>query len=251
MVRLTVQVPSPAMAKVALHTVSEGSIRQGPLGFPVCRPDPLASAPWLVLWWAKVAVEPGHRPLPDRAQQPVADGEVRPLVVRRVDESDRVLGEVGAVGVQEGDPVGRRGPNARVECRTVSPRRHVDDLRPLMKGDVDGIVGGAVVGDEDPPREAGIGGNGRAGLAEHGYLLEFDEYPTGPGRIAAPRPHAPGALVPGCAMASLATLDLDRVAPLAIAPPVRRDGPGYDGQRACTVRGPTGELIEFIEERPA
>ncbi|WP_375285719.1 VOC family protein [Sphingomonas sp.] len=90
-----------------------------------------------------------------------------------------------------------------------------------------------------------------AGLAEHGYLLEFDEYPTGPGRIAAPRPHEPGALVPGCAMASLATLDLDRVAPLAIAPPVRRDGPGYDGQRACTVRGPAGELIEFIEERPA
>ena len=58
-VRLTVQVPSPAMAKVALHTESEGSIRQGPLVFPVCRPDPVASAPWPVMRLAKVAVAPG------------------------------------------------------------------------------------------------------------------------------------------------------------------------------------------------
>jgi hypothetical protein len=87
-----------------------------------------------------------------------------------------------------------------------------------------------------------------AGLRDHGYLFEFDEYPTGPGLIAGPRPCAPGMLPPGCAMASIATVAMDRVAPLAIAPPVRRDGIGYDGRLACTVRGPAGELIEFIEE---
>lgn len=87
-----------------------------------------------------------------------------------------------------------------------------------------------------------------AGLRDHGYLFEFDEYPTGRGRIAGPRPVAPGALPPGCAMASIGTVALDRVAPLAIRPPTRRDGVGYDGRRACTVRGPAGELIEFIEE---
>ncbi|MDG2532142.1 hypothetical protein P6144_00640 [Sphingomonas sp. HITSZ_GF] len=90
-----------------------------------------------------------------------------------------------------------------------------------------------------------------AGLAEHGYLFEFDEYPTGPGRIAGPRPSGPGALPPGCAMASIATRAMDRVAPLAIAPPVVRHGIGYDGRLACTVRGPAGELIEFIEEATA
>ena len=88
-----------------------------------------------------------------------------------------------------------------------------------------------------------------AGLRDHGYLLEFDEYAPAPGRVAGPRPVAPGALPPGCAMASIATLAMDRVAPLAIAPPRRREGLGYDGRRACTVRGPAGELIEFIEER--
>ncbi|WEK01172.1 MAG: VOC family protein [Candidatus Sphingomonas phytovorans] len=87
-----------------------------------------------------------------------------------------------------------------------------------------------------------------AGLRDHGYLFEFDEYPPGPGLIAGPRPRASGMLPPGCAMASIATVAMDRVAPLAITPPVRRDGPGYDGRLACTVRGPAGELIEFIEE---
>ena len=87
-----------------------------------------------------------------------------------------------------------------------------------------------------------------AGLRDHGYLFEFDEYSPGPGLIAGPRSSAPGMLPPGCAMASIATVAMDRVSPLAIMPPVRRDGPGYDGRLACTVRGPAGELIEFIEE---
>ncbi|MGF7149950.1 catechol 2,3-dioxygenase-like lactoylglutathione lyase family enzyme [Sphingomonas zeicaulis] len=87
-----------------------------------------------------------------------------------------------------------------------------------------------------------------AGLREHGYLFEFDEYPTGPGLIAASRPRIQGDLPPGCAMASIATVALDRVADQAITPPVRRDGIGYEGRRACTVLGPAGELVEFIEE---
>lgn len=87
-----------------------------------------------------------------------------------------------------------------------------------------------------------------AGLREHGYLFEFDEYPSGPGFVAAPRPSAPGMLPPGCAMASIMVRAFDRVEPLAIAPPAVRAEIGYDGRRACTVRGPAGELIEFIEE---
>ena len=88
-----------------------------------------------------------------------------------------------------------------------------------------------------------------AGLREHGYLFEFDEYPSGPGFIATDRPQAPGALPPGCAMASIETLAFDRVVPLAIAPPQVHSGLGYDGRRSCTVRGPAGELVEFIEEK--
>ncbi|WP_157219100.1 hypothetical protein [Flavisphingomonas formosensis] len=87
-----------------------------------------------------------------------------------------------------------------------------------------------------------------AGLREHGYLFEFDEYPSGPGYLAAPRPRAAGELPPGCAMASIATTALDSIADQAITPPVPREGIGYDGRRACTVIGPAGELVEFIEE---
>lgn len=87
-----------------------------------------------------------------------------------------------------------------------------------------------------------------AGLREHGYLFEFDEYPVGPGLVAGPRPSVAGMLPPGCAMASIATVAMDRVAPLAFTTPARRDEIGYDGRLACTVCGPAGELIEFIEE---
>jgi catechol 2,3-dioxygenase-like lactoylglutathione lyase family enzyme len=90
-----------------------------------------------------------------------------------------------------------------------------------------------------------------AGLREHGYLIEFDEYPTGPGYVAGPRPSGPGALPPGCAMASIAARSLDQVQGISIAPPQRRDELGYDGCRACTLKGPAGELIELIEESAA
>jgi hypothetical protein len=87
-----------------------------------------------------------------------------------------------------------------------------------------------------------------AGLRDHGYLFEFDEYPTGPGLVAGPRPHAPGELPPGCAMASIEIVDIGLVADRAIRPPVRRDGIGYEGRLACTLIGAAGERVEFIEE---
>ncbi len=86
------------------------------------------------------------------------------------------------------------------------------------------------------------------GLAEHGFLIEIDGYPTGPGRIAAPRATAAGLLPQGNAMASFAIDDIGRVADIAIAPPVRRDALGYDGCLACTVVGPAGELVELVDE---
>lgn len=87
-----------------------------------------------------------------------------------------------------------------------------------------------------------------AGLREHGYLFEFDEYPTGSGLIAGPRPSAAGELPPGCAMATIEIVNIGIVADQAITPPVCRDGVGYEGRRTCTLVGPAGELVEFIEE---
>ena len=87
-----------------------------------------------------------------------------------------------------------------------------------------------------------------AGLREPGYLLEFDAYPTGPGRIAGPRPCTPGELPPGCAMASFGVTDLDLVADVAIMPAMVRGGMGYNGRRTATAIGPTGERVEFIED---
>lgn len=85
------------------------------------------------------------------------------------------------------------------------------------------------------------------GLAEHGFLIELDGYPSGPGRIAGPRGTPTGLLPPGNAMASFEIADIARVADIAIAPPVPRWGLGYDGDLACTVVGPAGELVELIQ----
>lgn len=90
-----------------------------------------------------------------------------------------------------------------------------------------------------------------AGLREHGYLFEFDEYPHGPGLVAGPRPVVPGQLPQGCSIATVEITDIDLVAADAIRPPVRFDGLGYEGRRSCTLIGPAGELIEFIEEARA
>jgi catechol 2,3-dioxygenase-like lactoylglutathione lyase family enzyme len=85
------------------------------------------------------------------------------------------------------------------------------------------------------------------GLKEHGNLLELDGYPVGPGYVAAARPCPGGGLPPGNAMVSFKVADLDAVAHLAPSPPAARAEPGYDGARACVLRGPAGELIELIE----
>lgn len=87
-----------------------------------------------------------------------------------------------------------------------------------------------------------------AGLRAQGYLIEFDAYPTGPGRIAGPRPHTPGELPPGCAMASFGITDISLVSDVGITPPMVRRGVGYAGRRSCTVIGPAGERVEFIED---
>ncbi len=72
---------------------------------------------------------------------------------------------------------------------------------------------------------------------------EIDQYPS----AATPRPAPSGELPPGNAMISFIHADLDRVAVPFIAPPVRRDGPLYDGRRSACVVGAAGELIELIE----
>lgn len=85
------------------------------------------------------------------------------------------------------------------------------------------------------------------GLAEHGFLIELDGYPTGPGRMAAPRATAPGMLPMGNAMASFAIDDIGLVADIAITPPKVRHGLGYAGGPSCTVIGTAGELVELIQ----
>lgn len=85
------------------------------------------------------------------------------------------------------------------------------------------------------------------GMHERGNLVELDGYPTGPGRIAGPRPCAPGHLPPGNAMVSIEIADLEPHVALALAPPAARNDAVYGGRRACTLLGPAGELIELIE----
>ena len=85
------------------------------------------------------------------------------------------------------------------------------------------------------------------GMRQHGNLIELDGYPVGPGRIAGPRPRAPGHLPPGNAIVSFEVADLSPFAAMAIAPPQARSEAAYDGRRACTLIGPAGELVELIE----
>ena len=85
------------------------------------------------------------------------------------------------------------------------------------------------------------------GMRERGNLIELDGYPAGEGRVAGPRPRAPGHLPPGNSMVSFEVDDLDRYRALALTPPKARQGPVYGGRRACTLLGPAGELVELIE----
>lgn len=86
------------------------------------------------------------------------------------------------------------------------------------------------------------------GLHEHGNLLEIDEYPTGEGFVAGPRPRAAGHLPPGNAIVAFGVASIDPYAALATASPRRRSEAGYGGRRTCTIIGPSGELIELIED---
>ncbi len=86
-----------------------------------------------------------------------------------------------------------------------------------------------------------------ARLARHGNLIQVDGYAA----TASPREVHRGDLPPVVAMTtftvdSIEALGLDRVR----APAAGR-GLLYGGARTATVRGPDGELIELVEEKPA
>jgi catechol 2,3-dioxygenase-like lactoylglutathione lyase family enzyme len=74
-------------------------------------------------------------------------------------------------------------------------------------------------------------------------IVEVDDYPP----QAAARPRHAGMLPPGNALVTLAMRDLDACDVAWISPPVRRDGPLYEGRRAGCVIGPAGELLELVE----
>jgi catechol 2,3-dioxygenase-like lactoylglutathione lyase family enzyme len=74
-------------------------------------------------------------------------------------------------------------------------------------------------------------------------FLELDQYPG----AAIERPRHPGMLVPGCAVGTLWHPDFDALPGPWITPPVRREGPIYQGKRAATMKDPDGALIEIVE----
>jgi hypothetical protein len=74
-------------------------------------------------------------------------------------------------------------------------------------------------------------------------IVEVDDYPP----QAASRARHPGMLPPGNALVTLGMRDLGACQVDWIAPPVRRQGPLYEGRRAGTTIGPAGELLELVE----
>ena len=85
---------------------------------------------------------------------------------------------------------------------------------------------------------------GTMGLAEHGNIIEFDEFP----QQAGPRHRIEGHLPPGNAMFSFGVADLDAIHLPFITPPTSPGGLAYGEGRTATVCGPAGELIELLEE---
>lgn len=75
---------------------------------------------------------------------------------------------------------------------------------------------------------------------ERGSSIELDTYPL----QAPPRPHAPGQLPPGNAMATFNVNSLDGLKVAYIKPPKAL----YGKNRAASFIGPAGETVELIEE---
>ena len=76
------------------------------------------------------------------------------------------------------------------------------------------------------------------------YAIELDQYPD----VAKERPQAPGELPPSMALVSFETPSLEPVKDKLLAPPQKIKQAPYDGRRTGTLRGPSGELIELIED---
>jgi catechol 2,3-dioxygenase-like lactoylglutathione lyase family enzyme len=74
-------------------------------------------------------------------------------------------------------------------------------------------------------------------------IVEVDDYPA---QAKARARHA-GMLSPGNALVTLAIRDLDACQIDWIEPPIRREGPLYEGRRAGTTIGSAGELLELVE----
>lgn len=79
------------------------------------------------------------------------------------------------------------------------------------------------------------------------YSIELDQYPD----AAHERPHAKGELPPALALVSFETSSLDPVKDKLLAPPQTIKQSPYDGRRTGTLKGPSGELIELIEDAKA
>jgi hypothetical protein len=76
------------------------------------------------------------------------------------------------------------------------------------------------------------------------YAIELDQYPE----AAHERPHAKGELPPSMALVSFQTPSLEPVKDKLLAPPQRIKQSPYEGRRTGTLKGPSGELIELIED---
>lgn len=76
---------------------------------------------------------------------------------------------------------------------------------------------------------------------EQGNSIEIDRYPPS----AKQRPRNEGQLPPGVAMASFSVASLDGINVKYITPPQKL----YGDKRAASFLGPTGELVELIEEK--
>jgi catechol 2,3-dioxygenase-like lactoylglutathione lyase family enzyme len=74
-------------------------------------------------------------------------------------------------------------------------------------------------------------------------IVEVDGYPE----AATPRQAHDGMLPPGNAIVTLGVKSLDALKLDLITPPMRREGPLYQGRLTATHRGSAGELIELVE----